>query len=76
MSAANRNFDYKWNLGNYFEIIGKKDSAIVCYRWLYTEDSTIYSYCGERMRELQGKHPRLLTELIYKDRRRVILSIR
>jgi tetratricopeptide (TPR) repeat protein len=70
------NYDYNWNLGNYYEIIGKRDSALAKYTWLYTNDSVTYAFCKERIHALQAKHPRLLTEMIYTDRKRVVMLLK
>lgn len=75
VKAAGMNYDYKWNLGNYYEIIGKKDSAEANYLWLYHENPVVYKFCNERIYELETKHPRLLTELVYRDRDRMVVLI-
>jgi len=69
--AAEINHAYYWNIGNYYEIIGQKDSAVSNYERLYMKDKNVYSYCKDRIEELSNKKPRLLTNLIYKDRERV-----
>ena len=76
IKAANANGDYKWNLGNYYEIIGKKDSALANYRWLYHQDSVVYAFCNERIHALEARHPRLLTELVYRNRDRMVLLLK
>jgi len=75
VNASRMNFDYKWNIGNYYEIVGEKDSAIANYSWLYHQNSLVYKYCNERIHELEAKHSRHLTELIYHDRDRMVVLI-
>ncbi|HEX9503488.1 MAG TPA: hypothetical protein VF974_04180 [Patescibacteria group bacterium] len=72
IKAAEINYDYKWNLGNYYEVIGKRDSALINYTWLYNEDSVVYKFCKQRINELEKRHPKVLTEL-YTDRDRKVL---
>ena len=74
--AVGMNYDYEWNLGNYYEIMGEKDSAIAKYSSLYKEDSVVYAFCRQRIKALEAKHPQLLTELIYNDRKRVVVMMR
>jgi len=71
--AAEINYDYYWNVGNYYEIVGKKDSAISNYQKLYLRDTTIYRDCKKRIEELNKNKPKLLKELIYRDRERKII---
>lgn len=66
--AAEINHQYYWNIGNYYEIIGQKDSAVLNYERLYLKDKNVYSYCKDRIEQLSKKKLKLLTELIYKDR--------
>ena len=71
--AAGINYDYYWNIGNFFEIRGQKDSALSNYQKLYNENKTVYKYCGDRIEELKNSKSRLLTELIYRDRERIVM---
>jgi tetratricopeptide (TPR) repeat protein len=71
--AADINYDYYWNIGNYFEIGGQKDSALSNYQKLYNENKTVYKYCGDRIEELKKSKSILLTELIYRDRERIVM---
>lgn len=71
--AAEINYDYNWNIGNYYEIIGRKDSAILIYQNLYNQDTVIYKNCIDRIMELKKEKPKLFKELIYNDRKRKIL---
>jgi tetratricopeptide (TPR) repeat protein len=71
--AANINYDYYWNIGNYFEIRGQRDSALSNYQKLYDKNKTVYKYCGDRIKELKNSKSRLLTELIYRDRKKVVM---
>ena len=71
--AAELNYDYYWNIGNYYEIIGQKDSAISNYQILYQHDTSVYKYCQDRVTELKKDKPKFLKELIFKDRERKVL---
>ena len=71
--AAEINQGYIWNVGNYFEIIGRKDSAIFNYQKLYYQDTTIYKMCLDRIIELEKKNPKLLKEIIFNDRERQMI---
>jgi tetratricopeptide (TPR) repeat protein len=73
--AITGNHDYLWNLGNYYEVARQKESAIDCYNKLYQYDTIIYKYCSVRINELQQKNPKLLDELVYKDRERYSLQM-
>jgi len=75
-NAADINYDYLWNIGNYFEIRGERDSAIFYYRKLYNEDTTYYKFCLERADSLKKGEIKTLTKLIYRDRKRVVLLMR
>lgn len=74
--ASAFNYDYDWYLGNYYEIIDNRDSAIILYNRLYLEDTVIYRYCKERITELKKSKPVPLKELIYRDRKRVIIYMK
>jgi tetratricopeptide (TPR) repeat protein len=71
--AAEVNHDYYWNIGNYYEIIGQKDSAISNYQILYQRDTLIYKYCIDRVAELKKVKKKFLKELIFKDNERKVL---
>jgi tetratricopeptide (TPR) repeat protein len=71
--AAEVNHSYNWNVGNYYEIIGRKDSAILSYQNLYHKDTVIYKMCLDRITELEKNKPKLFKELIYTDRERKVL---
>ncbi len=58
---------YLWNFGNYFEVMGKRDSALVCYEQFYAHDTTAL-YCKERIKQLDNPRTTPYKELIYKDR--------
>ena len=73
--AADINHDYLWNIGNYFEVIKQRDSAIKYYKKLYNEDTIVYKYCNNRIKELNKPKIKLYTELVFKDRERIILII-
>jgi tetratricopeptide (TPR) repeat protein len=74
--AALINYDYWWNIGNYYEIIGKKDSAIIYYKKLYTKDTVNCKQCNDRVLELKNPNTKLLTNLIYRDRKRSIIVMK
>ncbi len=74
--AAEINYDYFWNMGNYYEIIGKKDSAIYYYNRLYSENISVYKYCNDRILELKSPKTKLLTELIFHDRERMVILMK
>ncbi len=68
--ATVANYDYYWNIGNYFEIIGLRDSAISNYQKLYRRDTLIYKYCNDRVFQLKNAGSKNYEELIFKDRDR------
>ena len=68
--AAEVNSDYYWNIGNYYEVVNKKDSAIFFYKKLFINDSVIYKYCGDRIKQLKDKKTKPLTELKLMDYRK------
>lgn len=65
--AAGMNYDYFWYVGNYFEVRGKRDSAIVFYDKLYQKDTSFYKYPHERILELRNPKTKLLTELYWRQ---------
>lgn len=69
--AAEINHYYLWNIGNYYEVVDNKDSAISCYDRLYNSDTIIYKFCLERVNELKRSKSKLLTELVFRDRERM-----
>ena len=73
--AAEVNYDYHWNIGNYYEIIGQKDSAISNYQILYQHDTLTYNYCQDRIAELKKVKTKFLKELIFKDKERKVLML-
>ena len=74
--AAKINYDYFWNIGNYYEVISNKDSAISYYTRLYNQDTIIYGFCQDRIKELMNPKTKLLTELIYRDRDRMVFLMK
>lgn len=74
--ATEINYDYFWNLGNYYEVIGNKDSATSCYNRLYNHDTTTYKFCLDRINELKNPKTKLLTELVYRDRKRMVILMK
>jgi tetratricopeptide (TPR) repeat protein len=73
--AAAINYSYLWNVGNYYEIIGKNDSAIANYDRLYKYHHETYQYCLDRINELKEPGTKPFTELIYRDRKRVVVML-
>lgn len=74
--ASKINYYYLWNIGNYYEVIGKKDSAIACYNRLYVHDTTVYKFCNERVNELKDLKTKLMTELVFRDRKRTVILMK
>lgn len=74
IKAAEMNYDYNWNVGNLYEILGQQDSALFVYNKLYQRDSVIYIQCKKRIDELKGVKPKLMKELIFRDRERKVIS--
>ncbi|WP_299256058.1 lipopolysaccharide assembly protein LapB [uncultured Aquimarina sp.] len=74
--ASNINKDFKWLIGNYYEVIKSKPNAINVYKELYDSDNQAYSYCKERIEELQNSKAKMYEELKYlKRRERTIMLI-
>ena len=71
--ATEVNYDYYWNIGNFYEIIGQKDSAISNYQKLYQHDTLVYKFCQDRVLELKKGKTKYYKELIFKDRERKVL---
>ncbi len=71
--AAEINYDYFWNLGNYYEVIGNRDSALSCYNRLYNHNTTTYRFCQDRVSALKNPKTKLFTELFYRDRERIVI---
>jgi tetratricopeptide (TPR) repeat protein len=71
--AASINHYYLWNIGNYYEVIENKDSAISCYIELYVKDTVVYKYCKDRVSELKNPKTKLFKELVYRDRERLVI---
>ena len=74
-AAISVNNSYLWNLGNYYEVVKKKDSAIYYYNKLYLDDTIVYRYCRDRIEELKSPETKLFTELVFRDRKRFVLII-
>lgn len=73
--AAELNYDFKWYIGNLFEIQGDPEKAILEYQYVYQRDTAVYSYYNERIQELKNNPDQLMTELHYKDRRKKTLLL-
>lgn len=73
MKAAEMNYEYNWNIGNLYEILGQPDSAVLVYHKLYERDSVIYFQCKNRIVELRSDSPNLLKELSFRDRERKVI---
>jgi tetratricopeptide (TPR) repeat protein len=74
--ATEINYDYLWNVGNYFEVLGIKDSAISCYNRLLNHDTITYKFCQDRIIELNKSKTELLNELVYRDRKRMVILMK
>lgn len=77
--AANINYDFYWHLGNYYEVVGLVDSALLYYDRLYEENHEVYRYCHERAEQLRkNKNVKLMEEIEYVEKRqkklRLVLS--
>ena len=68
--ASETNYDYKWYVGNFYEIQKNLKKAISQYESLYKQDTVTYSYCKKRILEISKEGKPLLTELYFKDRRK------
>ncbi len=75
-TASKMNYEFLWSVGNYYEIINKKDSAIACYNRLYWRDSVNCKEGKERVIELKKTNPKLLTELIFRSRQRIKIELK
>ncbi len=71
--AAEINDEYLWYIGNYYESINKKDSAVFFYKKLLNNDKVIYKYCGDRIKELENKKTKLYTELKFIDNQKMTI---
>lgn len=73
--AAEVNYDFKWYIGNLYEIQGEPEKAKEEYKYVYQLDTVVYAYCNQRIQELNKNPTQLLTELHYKDRRKRALIL-
>lgn len=73
--AAETNHDFKWYIGNLYEIQGERDKAILEYDYVYQRDTVVYAFYNQRIEELANNPDQLLTELHYKDRRKGTLLL-
>ena len=74
--AAELNYDYFWNIGNYYEVIEERDVAISYYVQLYNKDTTFYKFCKDRIVELGKPEAKLFTELVFRDRERIVILMK
>jgi tetratricopeptide (TPR) repeat protein len=72
--ASAFNYDFNWYVGNLHEMKGDKELAVERYNYLYQKDTTVYSYCNERIQEI-AQNAELFTELQFRNRRRRTLII-
>ncbi len=68
--ASEINYDFKWYIGNLYEIQGEPKMAILEYEHLYRRDTIVYAYCNQRIQELKANPDQLMTTLYFKDRRK------
>jgi len=73
--AAKVNHDFKWYIGNLYEIQGEREKAKQEYQYVYQRDTVVYAYYNQRIQELNNNPDQILTELYYKDRRKRILLL-
>lgn len=66
--ASEINSDYKWYIGNLYEVMNNRKNAIKEYHELYEKHRTVYSYCLDRINEIEKNNSKLLSELVYRDR--------
>ncbi len=71
--ATEINNEYLWYIGNYYETLNKKDSAIFFYKKLFAHDKVIYKYCDDRIKELESNKTKLFTELKFINNTRVTI---
>ena len=62
---ASYNTSIYWYLGNYFEILKQKDSALSYYTLLQEKDTTHNKICTDRINELQKKTPKYFKEFYF-----------
>lgn len=74
-NASKINKEYKWLIGNYFEVIESKSNAIIAYKELYDSNNEFYSYCKQRIKELQDSGTKLYKELKYQKRRERTITL-
>ncbi|WP_299432571.1 hypothetical protein [uncultured Aquimarina sp.] len=75
-NASKINKEYKWLIGNYYEIIKNKPNAIIMYKELYDSDNKTYFYCKKRIKALQNPETKMYKELIYLKRRERTIMLR
>jgi len=73
--AAETNHDFKWYIGNLYEIQGEPQKAILEYDYVYQRDTIVYAYYNQRIKELKDNPDQLMTTLFYKDRRKRTLLL-
>ncbi|WP_157972841.1 hypothetical protein [Aureibaculum luteum] len=75
VQASALNKDYKWYIGNLYEIKGEKEKAILEYDYVYQRDNIVYAHYNQRIQELKMNPSQLMTELHFKDRRKRTLIL-
>ena len=65
------NFEDKWYMANYYEVIGKIDSAKILYKEVENRypEYEVGKNSANRLKELNKKKPKLITELILPTRK-------
>lgn len=71
--ASEINHGYLWNVGNFYEVTGLRDSAISCYTRLYKYDTVTYKYSMDRATVITKPSAELMNELEYRDRNRTVI---
>ena len=67
--AESVNYDFKWLIGNLYEIQGNREKAIIEYQSLFQMGEGIYEYCKDRISELKNPETKLFTDLQFQNRR-------
>lgn len=63
ITASSMNYDFKWELGNFYELQKNKLYAKTTYQNLLKEDSIIYRKCKLRIIELDKSTPNYLNKI-------------
>ena len=67
--ASETNSDFKWLIGNLYEVQGQPEKAVIEYEFVYNKGQRTYDYCGKRIAELKDPNVELFKELKFLNRR-------